>query len=230
MDSEAEAAEQSSTTSIPVLPLILFSSSSVSTPPSPEPSGTVTSPLHSAAAAVPFRWEKEPGKPKHSTAIVPFSSSSLSTTALSPKSLELPPRLLTVENPPRGLGSSNRFRSPSWRAGPDCYGSFRADRGRIPVRAVVRSRRWVGFGAKQRWFGSWRMKKREVSGGSYVFPSCGADNRETSDVDAIGGTRKNRGKTKRSGLWVIRRIWEGLKQMGVRRSKALKKDEYALSL
>ncbi|KAI9073239.1 hypothetical protein K1719_044848 [Acacia pycnantha] len=232
MDSEAEAAEQSTTTTIPVLPLILSSPSSfsVSAPPYPEPSGTVTPPLHSTAAAVPFRWEQEPGKPKHSTVIVPFSDSSLTTTTtdMSPKSLELPPRLLTVENPPHGLGSSNRFCSPSLRIGSDRYGSFRAERCRIPVRAVIRSRGWDGFGVKRQWFGSWMAKKREVSGGSYVFPSNGADHRETSDVDAIGGTRKNRVKATSSGL--LRRIWEGLKQVGEWRSKRVKKDEYALPL
>ncbi|XP_054782294.1 uncharacterized protein At4g00950-like [Prosopis cineraria] len=228
MDSKAEAAEQSSTISVPVLPVILSSSSSVSTPPSPDPSGTLTPPLHSAAAAVPFRWEQEPGKPKHTTAIVPFSISSLTITDSSPKSLELPPRLLAVENPPHGLGSSSRFRSPSLRMGSDCYGSFRAE----GSWAVIRSGRQIGFGAgeKRRWFGSWRMKKREVNGGSHVFPSCGADHRKTSDVVAIGGTRKNRVKMKGTGLWAS--IWEGLRQMGVWRSqsKTLKKDEYASSL
>ncbi|KAI9097557.1 hypothetical protein K1719_025328 [Acacia pycnantha] len=145
MDFEAEAAKQSTTTTTPVLPLILSSSSSVSALPSLEPSSTITPPLHSAIVVVPFRWEQEPGKPKHSTTIIPFS---------------------------------NR------------YGSFRSKRGQISVRAVIRRRRWVEFGVNRQWFGSWRAKKREVSGGSYVYPSYGGDHRQTSDVDAIGGTQK----------------------------------------
>lgn len=171
MDSKAEQeAEHHSSTNIkiPILPLIL------SAPPSPEPS----------SAAVPFRWEREPGKPKNSTAIVPFSE-------MSPKSLDLPPRLLTTpHNPSFRLSNSGRF------------GSFRDERGRLPVRSLVRR-----IGVKRRWFGSWRIrKKREVNGGggSYVLSSSfGVDHRETCDVDGIGCSRKNRVKTKSSALWVL---------------------------
>lgn len=64
----------------------------------------------------------------------------------------------------------SRFQSSSFRISGDCYGSFSPERGRLG--AMVLSKR----GTKESgWFGSWRRKlikgNKEVSGGSYVFPS-----------------------------------------------------------
>lgn len=57
---------------------------------SPEPSGALTPPIH-AIAAVPFRWEEEPGKPRCSTALAKFTA----------KCLDLPPRLLLLTDQPK---------------------------------------------------------------------------------------------------------------------------------
>ena len=178
MGCEAEAEKERS---IPRLPLF-------SVPPmqSPERSGTLTPPLHTSAA-VPFRWEQEPGKPRPCTTLVPFTN----PNDFLPKCLELPPRLLlpspttVLEGPYVG---SNRFRSPSFKMTNDCYGSFGAERGllgALVLRKGERVKRNKGW-----WLGSWRKKafrvkiKREVTGGSHVFPS-------SADRDAaatIGGT------------------------------------------
>ncbi|XP_028779854.1 uncharacterized protein At4g00950-like [Neltuma alba] len=191
MNSDAE--EHSS---IPKLPLLL----SVPSMPSPEHSGAATPPLHTSAS-VPFRWEEEPGKPRPCTALVPFNNNP--TSDLPPKSLDLPPRLLFEAKLTKLLSptsvlegssaSSESFRSPpSFRVG----GSFSDEKGRLGALVLNRGGlREKGGG----WFGSWRKKglrvRREVSWGSYVFPSS-ADNRDCDDSDIIGGGSH---KMKRSG-------------------------------
>ncbi|XP_054784563.1 uncharacterized protein At4g00950-like [Prosopis cineraria] len=182
---------------VPKLPLLL----SVPSMPSPEHSGAATPPLHTLAS-VPFRWEEEPGKPRPCTALVPFDNNP--TCDLPSKSLDLPPRLLfeakltKLLSPTSVLegssGSSDSFRSPpSFRAA----GSFSDEKGRLGALVLNRGGlRDKGGG----WFGSWRKKglrvRREVSWGSYVFPSS-ADNRDCDDDAGVicGGTNK----MKRSG-------------------------------
>lgn len=116
-------------------------------------SHSMSSPIHSSiAASVPFSWEEEPGKPKqHSSSSSSSSSSPLTSySSSSPqthKSLELPPRLhslekdggsltklnspITVFDGPYSMTRSRRMDSPSFRmlvkGGGDCYGSFRSD-------------------------------------------------------------------------------------------------------
>ncbi|KAF3439845.1 hypothetical protein FNV43_RR18123 [Rhamnella rubrinervis] len=175
----SEAVPEPSST--PKLPLF-------SIPPplqSPERPGMLTPPLHSSVS-VPFRWEEEPGKPRPCTALT------LSNPVdLTPKCLELPPRLLldtilpspttVLEGPYVGR---SRFHSSSFRFIGECYGPFSPERGRLG--AMVLSKR----GIKERGsFGSWRRRlikgNKEVSGGSYVFPS--SVDRESGDGDGDGG-------------------------------------------
>ncbi|XP_065860163.1 uncharacterized protein At4g00950 isoform X2 [Euphorbia lathyris] len=155
---------------------------------SPPRSGTLTPPFYSSAA-VPFRWEEEPGKPRGggSTSFNALSNPQIDFT---PKSLELPPRLLLLDH---GNGSKlnspttvldgpymvkPRFQSSSFRIiRKECYGSF-GRRSYSPEReelsALVVSRRF-----KDRSFlGSWRWgrgNKREIVGPSYVFPNSSID-------------------------------------------------------
>ncbi|MED6180176.1 hypothetical protein PIB30_007682 [Stylosanthes scabra] len=58
---------------------------SVNKSPEKERSGSLTPPLETSAS-VPFRWEQEPGKPIHCTALVPFSD----PKDFLPKCLHLP--------------------------------------------------------------------------------------------------------------------------------------------
>ncbi|KAK7285769.1 hypothetical protein RJT34_20550 [Clitoria ternatea] len=206
MGFEAEAEQKR----IPRLPLL-----SMPAMQSPERPGTVTPPLHKSAA-VPFRWEQEPGKPRPCSALVAFSN----TNDFLPKCLELPPRLL-IPSPTTLLQgpyvSSNRFRSPSFRTTPNCYGS---DLGNIvPTK---------GVGIKDYgWFGSWRkkafrVKKREVTGGSHVFPS--SNDKETTHMPNMkrSGSSSSLSSHGKSRVWTS--LCEGLKQVVPWRSKKLKKD------
>lgn len=115
-------------------------------------SHSLSSPIHSSmAASVPFSWEEEPGKPKqHSSSSSSSTSPLTSYCSSSPethKSLELPPRLLSLEKDggsatklhspmtvfdgPYSITRSKRMDSPSFRmmvkGSGDCYGSFRSD-------------------------------------------------------------------------------------------------------
>lgn len=208
---------------------------------SPEPSGMQTPPLHNSAS-VPFGWEEEPGKPKPCTDLVSFSNN-----PRTPKCLELPPRLLidanltkvtklpspnTVLEGPYVVTNNNSYRSSSFRMShEDCNGSFGAERSQLGTMVLSKE--------KGSWFGSWREKvfnaKRELSGGSHVFPSS-AD-RDADHIGIIGGSHKKlrMAKVKRSRsssnlfhakscVWT--RIREGLKQVVPWRRKKLKKDGY----
>ncbi|XP_061370391.1 uncharacterized protein At4g00950 [Gastrolobium bilobum] len=223
----SEAEVEQGKTNIPKLPLF--------SPPqmhSPERSGMVTPPLHTSAS-VPFGWEEEPGKPRPCTALVSFSKST-------PKCLELPPRFLVdaklnkLPSPTTFLleGPCNSYQSLSFRMSEDCHGYFSAKRGQLGTTILSK-----GVGIKDNgWFGSWREKafkvKREVSGGSHVFPSS-AD-KDIDHVGTIGGSHKKVRvrKMKPSGsfsnlfyvksrVWTT--IWEGLKQVVPWRTKKLKK-------
>ncbi|KAI4355256.1 hypothetical protein L6164_004045 [Bauhinia variegata] len=224
MGSEAEADAKAEQSSIPRLPLF-----SIPPMPSPEHSGMLTPPLHTSAS-VPFRWEEEPGKPIPCTALVPYTD----PNDFLPKCLELPPRLLidklpsptTVLDGP--YGGSKRFKSPSFRVAKDCYGSFSTERGQLGAMVLTKEKRW---------FCSWRRKaikvKREVSGGSHVFPS-------SADRESDGGfsgdsqsARVKMTKMKRSGSFSSHnhsksRFWaticEGLKKVNPWKSKKMKKD------
>ncbi|XP_057439681.1 uncharacterized protein At4g00950 isoform X1 [Lotus japonicus] len=208
MGSEAEH-EQSS-----MLKLTLFSVPATQMQ-SPERSGMLTPPINTSAA-VPFRWEQEPGKPKLCNALITFDN----------KCLVLPPRLLT----PSPYVASTRFRSPSFKMskGYNCYGSsFSADnKGLLGPMVLVKD--------TDRWFGSWRKKafkvKREVAGGSHVFPSSDA----TADthnklIKCSGSTSSSSLPHGKSRFWTS--IREGMKQVVPSwRSKKLKKDGSALRL
>ncbi|TKY61244.1 hypothetical protein E2542_SST11094 [Spatholobus suberectus] len=205
--------------SIPKLPLFSMAAAMQS----PERSGMVTPPLQTSAA-VPFRWEQVPGKPRPCGALVTFSN----PTDLLPKCLELPPRLLmpspnTIFKAP--YVSSNRFGSPSFRMSGNCYGS---DTGVLG--AMVLSK--AGGGIKDYgWFGSWRkkafkLKNREVTRGSHVFPSS-TDNKDTAIVETNIPNMKRSGSSStlyhsKSRVWTS--ICEGLKQVVPWKSKKLKKD------
>ncbi|KAK4267016.1 hypothetical protein QN277_023863 [Acacia crassicarpa] len=220
-------------TIIPKLPLLL----SVPSMPSPEHSGTATPPLHTSAS-VPFRWEEEPGKPRPCTALIPFNNNN-PTCDLPPKSLDLPPRLLFEAKLAKLLSptsvlegssaSSESFRSPpSFRVG----GSFSDEKDRLGALVLNRG----GLSEKEgrgRWFGSWRKRglrvTREVSWGSYVFPSSADNNRDCDDTGFIGGGCH---KMKRPGsfssvfqanscVWTT--ITESLKQVVPWRMKKQKK-------
>lgn len=119
-------------------------------------SGMQTPPLHTPAA-IPFRWEEEPGKPWPCVAalvIVPARSEDFSV-----KSLELPPGLLNpakMPAPPSGpfLLEGPRHRASSFRMGGECYGySFRHLQGEDSI--CKRKRRTMGTA----WFGSWRGRR-----------------------------------------------------------------------
>ncbi|XP_061372903.1 uncharacterized protein At4g00950-like [Gastrolobium bilobum] len=214
MGCEAEAEEHSK---IPMLPL--FSIPTIMQ--SPERSGMLTPPLHTSAA-VPFRWEQEPGKPRPCNALVTFS-----------KGLELPPRLLAPSLLEGSFVTSNRFRSPSFRKSNNCYGSFSADRGLHGAMVLTKGEAIKDKG----WFCSWRKKgfkvNREVTGGSHVFPSSTATFGDTHN-------KVNRSKMKRSGSFSSSlshnksRVWtticEGLKQVVPWSRKKPKKNGSGLRL
>lgn len=187
MDGSEGDAEKSS--NIPRLPLF-------NPPPmhSPEPSGMQTPPLQDPVS-VPFGWEEEPGKPKPCTDLVSFSNK-----PRTPKCLELPPRLLIDANltkvtklpspTPNVVTNNNGYRSPSFRMShEDCHGSFGAERSQLGTMVLSKEKGW---------FGSWRRKvfnaKRELSGGSHVFPSS-AD-KDTDHIGTIGGSHKKLRMTK----------------------------------
>ncbi|ESW19320.1 hypothetical protein PHAVU_006G114400 [Phaseolus vulgaris] len=170
---------------------------------SPERSGMATPPLHTSAA-VPFRWEEEPGKPRPCSALIPFSN----PIDFVPKCLELPPRLLI---PSPYVSTVNTFRSPSFTTTSNCYGSDTKVLG-----AMVLAK--AGGFKDSLWFASWKkkpfkLKKREVTGASHVFPSSSStDIKDTDTIPSI----------KRSGVWTS--ICERLKLAVGGRSKKVKKD------
>ncbi|KAL9320493.1 hypothetical protein ACSQ67_012332 [Phaseolus vulgaris] len=110
---------------------------------SPERSGMATPPLHTSAA-VPFRWEEEPGKPRPCSALIPFSN----PIDFVPKCLELPPRLLI---PSPYVSTVNTFRSPSFTTTSNCYGSDTKVLG-----AMVLAK--AGGFKDSLWFASWKKK------------------------------------------------------------------------
>ncbi|PON42366.1 hypothetical protein PanWU01x14_282290 [Parasponia andersonii] len=227
MGSEAEPGTELSL--IPKLPLF-----SIPPAPSPEHPGMLTPPFQTSLS-VPFRWEEQPGKPRPCTALATFSNLS----ELAPKCLELPPRLLLetkLASPTTVLEvpyvGPTRFQSSSFRMSSECYGSFSPEKG-SSLGAMVLSKR--GFKVRG-WLGSWRRRvlfkgSKEVSGGSYVFPS--SVDRE-SDDDSVGErtevkmTRIRRGGSfsslihPRSPFWAT--ICEGLKQAVPWKTKKLKKE------
>ncbi|CAJ1976003.1 unnamed protein product [Sphenostylis stenocarpa] len=180
---------------------------------SPERSGMATPPLHTSAA-VPFCWEQEPGKPRPCSALIPFSN----PTDFLPKCLELPPRLLI---PSPYVSTSNRFRSPSFRTSANCYGSQSKVLGAM---VLAKGGSFKDF----LWFGSWKkkafkLKKREVTGASHVFPSSSTDVKDT-DTSILDTHIPN---MKRSGVWCLKflqtSICEGLKLVVPWRRKKLKR-------
>ncbi|KAJ8748451.1 hypothetical protein K2173_003346 [Erythroxylum novogranatense] len=190
--------------STPRLPL-LSSQLSHGLVQSPERSGTLSPPLYTSAS-VPFRWEEEPGKPRHCT-------TPSNTVDSSPKCLEPPPRLLldayiarqpspiTVLDGPY-MGRSSRFQSFSFRIiRRERHGSFRrscSSPQRSQLGATVFNKKGV--------FGSWRWGtrafkgKREVVGGSsHVFPSLFDREADNEEEDNNGSKLLKFTKTKRPG-------------------------------
>ncbi|XP_047160480.1 uncharacterized protein At4g00950 [Vigna umbellata] len=176
---------------------------------SPERSGMATPPLQTSAA-VPFRWEEQPGKPRPCSALIPFSD----PADIVPKCLELPPRLLV---PSPYVSTINTFRSPSFTiTASNCYGSDTKVLG-----AMVLSK--AGDFKDSLWFGSWKkkpfkLKRREVTGTSHVFPSSSSSSSSSTDFKDTDTIQS----IKRSGVWTS--ICEGLKLVVPRRSKKVKKD------
>ncbi|KAH7578064.1 hypothetical protein ACOSP7_000811 [Xanthoceras sorbifolium] len=248
MGSETDI-EQSSTLTLPLF--------SITTMESPERPGMLTSPLHTSAS-VPFRWEEEPGKPKPCTALTTYSNPN---NGFAHKCLELPPRLLLMDHANSSKLSSSpttvlegpyvgrpRFQGSSFRMSSECYGSFRRslspERDHDPLGAFVLKR-----GHKERGgFGSWSWRrgvlkgnKREVGGGSYVFPSsvdrdsdCSRESDESSSSTSTSTSDKIT-TIKRAGsfptlsvpvvkshFWAT--IYGGLKQVVPWKIKKAKKD------
>ncbi|KDP28472.1 hypothetical protein JCGZ_14243 [Jatropha curcas] len=221
---------------------------------SPQRSGTTTPPLY-ASAAVPFRWEEEPGKPRSSTALS-------NPIDFGPKCLELPPRLFlldgnnvsklslpttVLEEPYMG---KPRFQSSSFRMiRKECYGSFRRSFSpeRRQLSTMVLSKR--GINDSKRFLGSWRWGRRaftgtreNVGGASYVFPSSmdreeiyfGQEEDEEEEENKSCKNNVTITRIRRSGsissrarshFWAA--IYEGLKQVVPWRSKKLK-DGFAI--
>ncbi|KAJ0265176.1 Uncharacterized protein HA466_0015140 [Hirschfeldia incana] len=197
MGAEKEEEQQESLTAmkLPVLPMKPNSHSH-----------SMSSPIHSSiAASVPFSWEQEPGKPKQHSSSSSSSSSPLtsysSSTPETHKSLELPPRLhslekdggklhspITVFDGPYSMTRSRRLDSPSFRmlvkGGGDCYGSFRSDMyGDLEdvdeeTKQQNMSNGSLALVKKRRGLGFFGFSRRralkrktEFGRGSYVFPS-----------------------------------------------------------
>ncbi|PRQ58509.1 hypothetical protein RchiOBHm_Chr1g0360071 [Rosa chinensis] len=227
----------------PKLPLF-----SISHIQSNEPSGCLTPPFYSSVS-VPFRWEEEPGKPRPCTDLATIPN----PVDLSPKCLELPPRLLletkllspttVLEGPYVGR---SRFQSSSFRmVGRDCYGSFSADHERSGQHgALVMSKSGV---KERKWFDSWGRRvwkgKREVGGANYVFPSSvdgesdgggggGGGSVGKSSSFRVKNTRHRRARSfsslshSRPQFWAT--IKQGLKQVVPWKSRKSKQDEIVI--
>ncbi|XP_050235612.1 uncharacterized protein At4g00950 [Mercurialis annua] len=230
---EAEAADSCT----PRLPLL---SKPVVYMQSPQRSGMVTPPLYSSAA-VPFRWEEEPGKPRERLT----TAGSTSPVELSPKSLELPPRMFLENNSSKltpspttvldgpYISKSSRFQSSSFRMiRRERYGSFRGvsfgpERG-DQLGDLVLSKQ--GIVKDRSLWGSWRWGrrgikgKRDVGGASYVFPSLSMEDRELeySNEEEEVLTSNTLSSHTRSHFWAT--IYEGLKQVVPWRSRKVKKE------
>ncbi|GMN42888.1 hypothetical protein TIFTF001_012097 [Ficus carica] len=230
--------------STPKLPLFSIKQHNMA---SPEHPGMLTPP-YQTSLSVPFRWEEKPGKPRPCLALA-----TVSTHDMTPKSLELPPRLLSetrllspttvLEGPYVG---SQRFQSSSFRISSECYGygygyggSFSPESGSHSLRAMVLITKKSGFKVKS-WLGCWRrrvlLKGQEVSGGSYVFPSSVVDREsddfcveESSNIAKAKKTTKIRRGSSFSSLTNYTRshfwgtICEGLKQAVPWKNKKLKR-------
>ncbi|KAK1560937.1 hypothetical protein Q3G72_032533 [Acer saccharum] len=251
MGSEAEL-EQSSTLKLPLF-------SMTSTMESPERPGMLTPPLHTSVS-VPFRWEEEPGKPKPCTALITYSDPK-SNSDFAHKCLELPPRLLSMDaNSSSKLSSPTtvlegpyyvgrpRFQGSSFRMSGECYGSFRKslsperDHHEDQLGALMLKRSSLGHKERGGVFGSLRRRgvlnlkgnKREVGGGSYVFPSYVDRDSEFSRESEEGNCSTSE-QIKRAGsfstlpvsvskshFWAT--IYGGLKQVVPWKNKKAKKE------
>ncbi|KAJ0051468.1 hypothetical protein Pint_00603 [Pistacia integerrima] len=199
---------------------------------SPERPGMLTPPLYSSAS-VPFRWEEEPGKPKTCTTVTTYSNPN---NDLAHKCLELPPRLLLMEPSPTSvlhgpyMGRS-KIQASSFRLSTSqCYGSFRRNSfgpERDQLGAIALSKK----GHKEKGlFGSWRKKgKRDVGGGSYVFPSSVDRESESSREDEMSKVTSFRRtgsfstlSAPRSNFWAT--VYGGLKQVVPWKTRKTKKD------
>lgn len=264
-DSEAMDEGQSSTLKLP-----LFSITARASMQSPERPGMLTPPLRTSAS-VPFRWEEEPGKPKPCTTVITLPDTSKTDFShkcleLPPRLLimdaanananniaKLSSPTTVLEGP--YVARSSRFQTPSFRMSSECYGSFRgstlspehknkkdSDEFGVVVLSnskIVKKEKGV--------FGSWRenglkSNKREVGGGSYVFPSSvdrfcetecsraeeGSSSNCTSDkitrIRRSGSFTNVSVATARPRFWAT--IYGGLKQVVVLpwRSRKAKKD------
>nr|AFK38837.1 unknown [Lotus japonicus] len=140
---------------------------------SPERPGMLTPPLHTSAS-VPFGWEEEPGKPRPCTDIVSFSNP---MPKLTPKCLELPPRLqvdaINISKIPSPTTVLEGPYMGSRRVSDDFCGSFGAERGRLGTLVLK----------EKSWFGSWSENAFKVK---HVFSSS-ADN----DTDHVVGSDNN---------------------------------------
>ncbi|CAI9769592.1 unnamed protein product [Fraxinus pennsylvanica] len=191
---------------------------------SPKHSGTETPPLQTPVS-VPFKWEEEPGKPRHCTALIILPSSNTE-----PKCLELPPRLFTesytkVTKTPDGP-YLERPKFSSFR-----YLSASPERGEL--NDMVLGKKWLkgkgfldSFGLRTP---TWNAGKNEVDEGNSVFSSfssCDSDESANTEVK-IGKLRRKESFSSlpqtRSHSPLLAAIYEGLKQVMPWRNRKSKK-------
>lgn len=180
-----ESAAEPAGSLTPKLPLF-----SVPLMQSTEPSGMLTPPFHSSAA-VPFRWEEEPGKPRPCTALANISD-------FATKCLELPPRLLSETKLPSPTtvlegpyaGTRSKFQSSSFRLSRECYGSFSHERAQLGAPTPLSKRGWLGSWGRRAF-----KSKKEVGGFSHVFPS--SLDKESDCGSTVGESNSKKGKMTR---------------------------------
>ncbi|KAI7747653.1 hypothetical protein M8C21_017522 [Ambrosia artemisiifolia] len=192
-----------------------------------EPSGTLTPPLQTTTASVPFQWEEQPGKPRPCTDII------ISTTHIN-KCLELPPRLAKTSSPTTVLEGKSVFSSSSFRFAKErrrrgqlqgsfdsnCSGGWSSSPNEDKDGGQVDDKNDHNVGRGNRQFGSFRL----LSGGrkhkgSVVISSLASMDAGFSDENKM---RRNSSLSKvtRSHFWAT--VYKGFKQVVPWRKKTTK--------
>lgn len=189
-------------------------------PPAPEAHpGSLTPPLHTLQASIPFMWEEHPGKPLSSSTAAPPLPSAVNDTA-AVKCLELPPRLLND-----AAAKSTKTPSPTTvLVGPDNSRFLRRGPGSFDGSLTLgpTDRGLFGSWRKRRAFGS--KGKSVVQGGNFVFSNFSDDGDGSCDGGAtVKVTRMSRKGSRMLSLshtpshfWAT--IYGALKQVISRRS------------